>query len=114
MPRAGGQHPMDRAYDLISADSHILEPPHLWKQYMPRKFHDKAPRVVPDGEGGEGWQFGPDAPPAPIGIYASDRKSTRLNSSHPSISYAVFCLKKKKKKQNEICQHIQVKLKARD
>src|SRR5438876_4935989 len=30
-----------------------------------------------------------------------DRKSTRLNSSHPSISYAVFCLKKKKKnKQN--------------
>src|SRR5690348_15697260 len=29
-----------------------------------------------------------------------DRKSTRLNSSHPSISYAVFCLKKKKKKHN--------------
>src|SRR5689334_24148392 len=28
-----------------------------------------------------------------------DRKSTRLNSSHSSISYAVFCLKKKKKKQ---------------
>src|SRR4051794_41202619 len=27
-----------------------------------------------------------------------DRKSTRLNSSHPSISYAVFCLKKKKEK----------------
>src|SRR5690348_18051143 len=31
-----------------------------------------------------------------------DRKSTRLNSSHPSISYAVFCLKKKKKKINYI------------
>src|SRR5690348_17858155 len=29
-----------------------------------------------------------------------DRKSTRLNSSHPSISYAVFCLKKKKNKNN--------------
>src|SRR3712207_7088149 len=28
---------------------------------------------------------------------AGDRKSTRLNSSHPNISYAVFCLKKKKK-----------------
>src|SRR5690348_18132183 len=28
-----------------------------------------------------------------------DRKSTRLNSSHPSISYAVFCLKKKKTKK---------------
>src|SRR5689334_23659657 len=29
----------------------------------------------------------------------ADRKSTRLNSSHSSISYAVFCLKKKKKKK---------------
>src|SRR5438876_10545564 len=31
-----------------------------------------------------------------------DRKSTRLNSGHPSISYAVFCLKKKKKKKTQI------------
>src|SRR5690606_13933328 len=31
----------------------------------------------------------------------SDRKSTRLNSSHVKISYAVFCLKKKKKKQTK-------------
>src|SRR2546421_13122879 len=30
----------------------------------------------------------------------TDRKSTRLNSSHDQISYAVFCLKKKKKKKN--------------
>src|SRR5690348_17411617 len=30
-----------------------------------------------------------------------DRKSTRLNSSHPSISYAVFCLKKKNKKDDK-------------
>src|SRR5690348_17363559 len=30
-------------------------------------------------------------------VVLQDRKSTRLNSSHPSISYAVFCLKKKKK-----------------
>src|SRR5690348_17988137 len=29
-----------------------------------------------------------------------DRKSTRLNSSHPSISYAVFCLKKKNTNKN--------------
>src|SRR5689334_23688621 len=31
-----------------------------------------------------------------------DRKSTRLNSSHSSISYAVFCLKKKKKEKSRI------------
>src|SRR2546430_7158121 len=34
-------------------------------------------------------------------LTASDRKSTRLNSSHSQISYAVFCLKKKKKKINK-------------
>src|SRR5690606_40206208 len=32
-----------------------------------------------------------------------DRKSTRLNSSHVKISYAVFCLKKKKKHKNHAC-----------
>src|SRR5688572_32692445 len=31
--------------------------------------------------------------------HRGDRKSTRLNSSHSQMSYAVFCLKKKKKKQ---------------
>src|SRR5690348_18113932 len=31
--------------------------------------------------------------------FGGDRKSTRLNSSHPSISYAVFCLKKKNTKE---------------
>src|SRR5207249_8189445 len=35
------------------------------------------------------------------GAGTGDRKSTRLNSSHVSISYAVFCLKKKKKKYKE-------------
>src|SRR5438067_8980962 len=33
--------------------------------------------------------------------YFQDRKSTRLNSSHVSISYAVFCLKKKKNKSEK-------------
>src|SRR5437660_5410469 len=33
----------------------------------------------------------------PQGVSSEDRKSTRLNSSHVAISYAVFCLKKKKK-----------------
>src|SRR5688572_31789178 len=35
---------------------------------------------------------------AVLGALGTDRKSTRLNSSHSQISYAVFCLKKKKKK----------------
>src|SRR5260221_9685112 len=45
------------------------------------------------------------ARPAAIGkprTGRSDRKSTRLNSSHTVISYAVFCLKKKKKKKENL------------
>src|SRR5258708_27976482 len=40
-------------------------------------------------------------------ILRGDRKSTRLNSSHQIISYAVFCLKKKKNRQ-QLNQHLQV------
>src|SRR5438067_10099087 len=43
-----------------------------------------------------------------VNICPADRKSTRLNSSHVSISYAVFCLKKKKNKINILyytCQY---------
>src|SRR5690625_5948450 len=35
-------------------------------------------------------------------LASADRKSTRLNSSHVAISYAVFCLKKKKKEETSI------------
>src|SRR2546422_5714386 len=40
---------------------------------------------------------------------ARDRKSTRLNSSHGYISYAVFCLKKKKKTTIDDLEHVCVK-----
>src|SRR5215204_5734425 len=42
-------------------------------------------------------------PPRPAG--RADRKSTRLNSSHTVISYAVFCLKKKKKQDGASWAH---------
>src|SRR6266571_6903016 len=45
------------------------------------------------GRGGRHLPRGGERPPG----HAPDRKSTRLNSSHMSISYAVFCLKKKNK-----------------
>src|SRR5437868_9742035 len=44
-------------------------------------------------------ELSPAADPKSRTFAARDRKSTRLNSSHVSISYAVFCLKKKTKKQ---------------
>src|SRR2546426_9291678 len=46
----------------------------------PSALHDVRPKAVRGGEG----------------VLLADRKSTRLNSSHLVISYAVFCLKKKK------------------
>src|SRR5260221_9541874 len=46
---------------------------------------------------GPSWKVTPPVI-AQDGAIAADRKSTRLNSSHTVISYAVFCLKKKKKK----------------
>src|SRR5258705_10148190 len=48
--------------------------------------HCSAPQSLPQN-GDEQW---------PLASFAIDRKSTRLNSSHLGISYAVFCLKKKK------------------
>src|SRR5206468_12477640 len=56
--------------------------------------------------GGGGVRRGPEArsQERPGRARGGDRKSTRLNSSHDQISYAVFCLKKKKKKKQMRCQ----------
>src|SRR2546422_4208965 len=40
-----------------------------------------------------------------LAVVSPDRKSTRLNSSHGYISYAVFCLKKKKTTKKVTCKH---------
>src|SRR5438876_11722667 len=54
-------------------------------------LHLRPLRLLWDVPRDGGGQEGP-------GAVLQDRKSTRLNSSHPSISYAVFCLKKKNTK----------------
>src|SRR5437868_7235430 len=41
-----------------------------------------------------------------LGLMREDRKSTRLNSSHVSISYAVFCLKKKKQRRTPANEYV--------
>src|SRR3712207_7245307 len=50
-----------------------------------------------DGEGEEGRDGGDHRGQEVDRLVREDRKSTRLNSSHANISYAVFCLKKKNK-----------------
>src|SRR2546427_8669406 len=58
--------------------------------------------VEPSRLGLERRAVGPGRVRRPLALreHQVDRKSTRLNSSHSQISYAVFCLKKKKKIQN--------------
>src|SRR5690606_42155245 len=69
----------------------------------PRPVHDAVAHLA-DAEGGEGEAVVHEPRRGARGRLeeaagAEDRKSTRLNSSHVKISYAVFCLKKKKKYQ---------------
>src|SRR2546421_3068485 len=83
---------------------------------------EKAQELGPDVEDSDGAapdavegarDLGPEAdePPTPSGAADSidpaeeDRKSTRLNSSHDQISYAVFCLKKKQNKHDHTRPH---------
>src|SRR5437899_9127202 len=64
-------------------------------------LHDALPifSAAPDRVEAPGGPPAHQARRGPWLMSATDRKSTRLNSSHLGISYAVFCLKKKKKKQ---------------
>src|SRR5256885_8544654 len=58
-----------------------------------RSSRSRPPGAETPAKGRWGWGVGTDHP--------RDRKSTRLNSSHLVISYAVFCLKKKKELKHD-------------
>ena len=53
---------------LISADSHVVEPPDLWEKWLPKEFLSRAPKLVKDSEGGDAWQYRPGTPPVPLGL----------------------------------------------
>src|SRR5438034_8727773 len=57
------------------------------------------------------WKPGDPARRPPF-VAPQDRKSTRLNSSHTVISYAVFCLKKKKKHESHLNDGINIDITA--
>src|SRR6266540_6778069 len=66
-------------------------------QTAPRDFRLRRSRCDRQPRDFKGPQPGPGLPGPGLDSLGRDRKSTRLNSSHITISYAVFCLKKKKK-----------------
>src|SRR3989442_6315654 len=69
-------------------------------------FHGAIPAPIVEASlgllGGKGGLLSVDALASAERRPPLDRKSTRLNSSHVRISYAVFCLKKKNTRQNHI------------
>src|SRR6266540_3200664 len=79
-PRGGGGRPPDPARGPEDRRVTLLRPRRAVREHDRLRSSDHPP---PDRDRG------------------GDRKSTRLNSSHITISYAVFCLKKKKKKKKK-------------
>src|SRR3712207_6876597 len=68
------------------------------QQRLLRLGQAQLPRRAGVLEGRQRGRTGPAVVPGDeddVGVRLADRKSTRLNSSHANISYAVFCLKKK-------------------
>src|SRR3712207_7327948 len=74
---------------------HLIDPAELERVYGPLRNPDEHEALRADAE----EQDTTDVPAA------ADRKSTRLNSSHANISYAVFCLKKKTTQTHIMPQH---------
>src|SRR5256886_9429008 len=97
-PRPGTNIKGERAIDPSPLSSvlatRLVVPPPWTEERRAEPQADTQPRPVP-------VPAVPGVPPT-----APDRKSTRLNSSHSQISYAVFCLKKKKKKKCHCCRDL--------
>src|SRR5690606_1175964 len=81
----------DNPFDAFTEPDMILEPDWSTATAAPWTA-DTTLQVIHDAKDQEGNLV----PFSPRNVLRRDRKSTRLNSSHVKISYAVFCLKKKK------------------
>jgi predicted TIM-barrel fold metal-dependent hydrolase len=68
------------SYELISADSHVVESPDLWKKWLAPEFLDRAPKLVKDSAGGDAWQYRPGTPPVPLGLV----------TTYPGRTYEAF------------------------
>ncbi len=55
---------------FIDADTHITEPGDVWTSRLPKKFHDKAPRMIRTDDGVDVWRFGRAERQIPVGATA--------------------------------------------
>ncbi|MCU1451368.1 MAG: amidohydrolase 2, partial [Acidimicrobiales bacterium] len=58
-------------YQIVSADAHVLEPTDIWNEWLPKQHRDKAPKLVKDVDGGDGWLFAGATDPDPIGLVST-------------------------------------------
>ena len=78
-------------YRIIDCDQHVIEPPDLWEKWLPTRFHDRAPKLVKDEDGGDAWLLGEHA--ESLGLVAAvncdprDLKwtGTRYEDVHPGV-----------------------------
>ena len=62
---------------VIDVDTHFTEPPDLWTSRAPRKFKDKAPRVIRDAEGRDQWIVDDDIVFGPMGFCVIKRDAEK-------------------------------------
>ncbi len=79
-------------YKIIDCDQHVIEPPDLWENYLPKKYHDQAPRLVKDEDGGDAWLLGQNT--ESLGLVAAMHQTpetlkwtgVRYADMHPGIT----------------------------
>jgi predicted TIM-barrel fold metal-dependent hydrolase len=58
-------------FEVIDGDQHFLEPPDMWDRYLPQRFRDRAPRLIEDGDGGQGWLHSTASKPHAIALIST-------------------------------------------
>jgi predicted TIM-barrel fold metal-dependent hydrolase len=56
---------------VVDADCHILEPPDIWKNWLPERYQEKAPTLVKDPMGGDAWLTAAGGQADPIGLVST-------------------------------------------
>lgn len=56
---------------IVDADCHILEPPDIWTNWLPKQYQDKAPKLVKDPEDGDAWLTAVGGQPDAIGLVST-------------------------------------------
>jgi predicted TIM-barrel fold metal-dependent hydrolase len=97
---------LSQTLQIISSDSHNMEPPHMWQKFLDKKYQGKAPRLVKDSKGGDAWEFVKGAPPMPIGLVTNQGEWGRRyeendweGSTYDSIRQGAFDGKKRLEEQ---------------